>query len=76
MACACFLAKNPAGELKRGDEGMLKWFKIDELPWDEMWQDDRFWLPILLNERKFRAKFVFDSNWKNILSFSIRYENP
>jgi hypothetical protein len=25
-----------------------QWFPIDAIPYDKMWPDDRFWLPLLL----------------------------
>ncbi len=35
------------------------WYPIGAIPYDEMWPDDRYWLPIFLEGKKFRTKFLF-----------------
>ena len=47
------------GEPKESKEMRPKWFKVDEIPFDEMWPDDEFWLPKVLNGKKVKAKFIF-----------------
>ncbi|HUW72116.1 MAG TPA: hypothetical protein VMV66_02950 [Candidatus Humimicrobiaceae bacterium] len=37
-----------------------KWFKIDEIPFNQMWPDDKFWLPRILRGEKLKGKFVFN----------------
>jgi len=41
-----------------------KWFKIGEIPYQEMWDDDKFWLPYILEGKKLKAKFVFEEGEK------------
>ena len=41
-----------------------KWFKINEIPFDQMWDDDKFWLPKILEGKKLKAKFVFKQGEK------------
>ena len=38
------------------------WFTPErlEIPYDEMWDDDRYWLPLLLAGQRFRGYFIFD----------------
>jgi 8-oxo-dGTP diphosphatase len=36
------------------------WTEIGKIPYEEMWQDDAHWLPLLLARKKFRGFFVFD----------------
>jgi 8-oxo-dGTP diphosphatase len=55
-----FRADDFEGELVETDEAVPLWFKRGALPFDEMWADDRLWLPLLLEERNFSARFVFD----------------
>ena len=38
-----FIARRFDGVLIGGREGRLKWFNFDELPFDEMWEDDQYW---------------------------------
>ena len=37
-----------------------RWFNINEIPYEEMWPDDQYWLPLLLNGKLFRGKFEFN----------------
>lgn len=35
------------------------WFHKSEIPYDKMWADDRYWLPILLAGKKFKGNFEY-----------------
>lgn len=37
----------------------IKWFKVDEAPYDAMWIDHTFWFPILLKQIPFKAHFKY-----------------
>lgn len=54
-----FLAKTWAGEPVESEEMLPKWFKTTEIPFDEMWDDDKFWLPKILEGKKLKADFIF-----------------
>jgi 8-oxo-dGTP diphosphatase len=41
-----------------------KWFKAKAVPFEEMWDDDKFWLPHILEGKKVKAKFVFGKGEK------------
>jgi len=41
------------------DEGKLKWFDVDKMPFNEMWDDDKYWLYLLLKKEKFNAYFTY-----------------
>jgi 8-oxo-dGTP diphosphatase len=38
---------------------MPRWFPIEAIPYDQMWDDGRYWLPRILAGRKFQARFTF-----------------
>jgi 8-oxo-dGTP pyrophosphatase MutT (NUDIX family) len=38
------------------------WFKFTEVPFDEMWEDARVWLPQILLGKKVKAEVIFGSN--------------
>lgn len=59
-----FLARNWEGEPIESIEMLPKWFKIGEIPFEQMWDDDKFWLPHILEGKKFNAKFIFEKGEK------------
>lgn len=42
------------------EEMRPRWFLADQLPYANMWPDDKFWLPLLLAGRLFKGKFTFN----------------
>jgi len=48
------------------EEMKPQWFDIKEIPYESMWKDDLYWIPLFLAGKKFIGKFVFDEN-DNIL---------
>jgi 8-oxo-dGTP diphosphatase len=57
-----FRAGGPDGEPVETDEAVPLWVSLDALPYDEMWADDRLWLPLVLERTPFTARFVFDGD--------------
>lgn len=55
-----FSVKNFNGEIKETDEMKPEWFDIYKIPYEQMWTDDKHWLPLLLKGSKFKGKFLFD----------------
>lgn len=66
-----FLVKNWQGEPSESEEMLPKWFKIEEIPFKEMWDDDKFWLPRVLEGKKLKAEFIFKKGEK-ILRHNIK----
>jgi 8-oxo-dGTP diphosphatase len=44
----------------RGAEGSLRWFSEKQLPYDRMWPDQRYWLPLVLAGGSLDAVCSFD----------------
>ncbi len=55
-----FLVKDWQGIPEESEEMMPKWFSFSEIPYDKMWDDDKFWLPHILEWKKLEADFVFE----------------
>ena len=55
-----FVAGAMDGEPEETDEAVPHWFSLDALPFDEMWADDRLWLPRVLAGERVVGRFVFD----------------
>lgn len=56
-----FRAKRYLGTPKETDEMTAEWFNINNIPYDQMWTDDKYWLPILLRDNYFLGNFLFSS---------------
>lgn len=52
------------GEPEETEEMKPRWFYFDEIPFEKMWPDDSYWLPLLLQGRKFKGKFLFENKDK------------
>ncbi|MBE2279034.1 MAG: 8-oxo-dGTP diphosphatase [Ignavibacteriaceae bacterium] len=58
------------GEPVESEEMKPEWFSTDSLPLDQMWPDDQFWLPKVIQGKKIEAYFKLDKN-NNILEQQI-----
>jgi len=54
-----FRATEYVGTPEETEEADPRWFPVDDLPFDEMWQTDREWLPHVLDGETFRGRFVY-----------------
>jgi 8-oxo-dGTP diphosphatase len=43
-------------------EAIPQWTPRKAVPFEEMWQDDRFWIPLLFAGIHFRGRFIFDGD--------------
>lgn len=66
-----FIADEWTGEPKETDEMAPKWFHYEDIPYDQMWADDRIWLPMVLEGKKIEGEFLFGDN-NDILEYNIR----
>jgi 8-oxo-dGTP diphosphatase len=60
ILCHVYRADDFTGQVTETDEAVPLWTPLDAIPLDEMWADDRYWLPHVLADRKFMAYFEFD----------------
>jgi len=51
------------GEPTESEEMLPKWFSIHELPFDKMWADDKYWMPLFFKNKKFKGKFWFKDRY-------------
>ena len=61
-----FVADEWSGEIMESDEMHPEWFDFSEIPFDRMWADDKFWLPLVLENKNVKAKFVFKEDNETI----------
>lgn len=56
-----FRVKEFAGEPIETEEMRPQWFTVDKIPFDQMWPDDRHWMPLFLAGKEFTGKFHFEN---------------
>ena len=59
-----FKTANFSGAPEESEEMRPQWFDVSEIPFEKMWPDDKYWLPLLLAGKKFRGKFLFGEGHK------------
>jgi len=60
LECYVLSSESCAGETRETDEALPLWTRVAAIPFDEMWADDRMWIPLMLAGRPFRGTFIFD----------------
>jgi len=67
-----FVSDGYEGTLKETEEAEPVWFPLKNLPYYRMWEDDKYWLPLVLLERKkIYASFYFKGNWAKLIAYKI-----
>ena len=59
MAGYVFVSSDFLGNPSHTPEADPFWCRIDGIPYDEMWENDRMWLPRVLQGERIRADFRF-----------------
>lgn len=62
LRCHVFRAENCIGEAGETEEAVPMWTHVNEIPYDRMWEDDRFWLPLMFAGTPFEGRFLFDDD--------------
>lgn len=63
MRVFVFRANIIRGETQDTEEATPKWFDVKDLPWGQMWMDDRIWLPHVIAGRTVRGTFVMENGF-------------
>lgn len=66
-----FLAREFEGRPREGREGTLKWFDVGSLPFEEMWEDNRYWLRQALEGERFQGWFYFSGDFEKLMDHKI-----
>jgi len=56
-----FIATEWEGEPIESDEMSPKWFKTSDIPYTDMWSDDPYWLPQVIDGKKISADFKLNA---------------
>ena len=63
--CYVFVANGLDNEPVETDEAAPAWFDVQDLPYEQMWEDDRLWLGHVLSGKTVLARFEF-KDWKMV----------
>lgn len=69
ILCHVYRSDDYTGTPTETDEAVPVWTPVGEIPYNKMWEDDRHWLPLLLEEKTFLGSFVFQGErmlWKEL----------
>ena len=50
------------GEPVETREAAPLWTRLDDIPFDAMWEDDKYWLPMLIHGERFQTRWIFDGD--------------
>ena len=65
-----FAASEFSGDAAESDELIPRWFAVDELPLDGMWDDARYWLPLVLAGEPVSASITFADDCATVEAIS------
>lgn len=75
LECHVFSADGCEGEVRESPEAIPMWVPLHGMPYDEMWADDRLWLPLMLSGRTpFDGRFVFEG--EAMLDVVLEHRDP
>ena len=57
-----FTATDIDGQPQSTHEADPIWTPLDRIPYEEMWADDRIWIPLMLGGLPFTGRFLFDGD--------------
>lgn len=59
-----------SGMVRESEEMRPEWYAFENIPYDSMWEDDRHWLPYVLEGKTVNGRFV----WEGTKIVSIELE--
>jgi 8-oxo-dGTP diphosphatase len=71
-----FVATDFAGEAAESDELIPSWFGLGSLPLELMWDDARYWLPLVLAGQRVRADITFADDCATVAAISPDPRSP
>jgi len=66
-----FVTREFSGTPEESEEGIPEYHDVRELPYERMWEDDRYWIPYMLAGEPFVARFRFDADGEEILAGEV-----
>ena len=74
--CHVFFVRRWNGEPIESEEMRPQWFPASEIPFDQMWNDDPFWLPLTLKGERIKGTFHFSAKQEVISHTVLKVNTP
>jgi 8-oxo-dGTP diphosphatase len=71
ILCHVYRSEGFTGTPTETDEAVPVWTPPNEIPYQRMWQDDCYWLPLLLADQTFIGNFIFEEEellWREVIT--------
>lgn len=66
-----YICREWQGEPQETEEMAPEWFALDDIPYENMWSDDQYWLPLILAGDKVKATFQMSQD-EQVLSHQLQ----
>ncbi len=66
-----FLSRDFTGTPVHGREGIVRWFSVNALPFDQMWEDDQYWHRLVFEGKKFEGWFYYAGDFEKLTDHRI-----
>lgn len=60
--CHIYTTTEWEGDPHETEEMRPQWFTVSEIPFDKMWVDDKFWMPLLLDDKLFKGNVTVEGD--------------
>jgi len=64
-----YLVSKWEGEPQKTEEIVPQWYKKDQLPKKQMWDDNLLWVPKVLKGERVNATFIYDENNQKVIEY-------
>ncbi|MFC6951726.1 8-oxo-dGTP diphosphatase [Halorubellus litoreus] len=71
FCCHVYVAHSVTGSPEETPEAFPEWRAREDVPYDEMWEDDELWLPHVLDGDTIRGVFYFDADGDEMLEHDV-----
>lgn len=66
-----YIATQWEGEPVETEEMRPQWFRVSDVPYSEMWWDDKLWMPLVFLRKKFKGSFMFGEDNESVVDYYL-----
>jgi 8-oxo-dGTP pyrophosphatase MutT (NUDIX family) len=71
MDVSLFWVGSIIGSPEESEEMLPSWFPINTIPYDQMWKDDKVWLPYFLKGNSIQAEFIYKQESNEFIRYHL-----